>query len=212
MKHPDHLTFTLLLSLCTLGFLPAAAQDQDEKPSNPQDTTELRLNTDAVKLIQFDFTPDLSKMNQPKEAPLDKKWMEFKADLSLPRSLIDTTRVRKPTGYIRLAPYSIWTKYGEEPVYDRTVEGRPKEQKIYWTFNPYRSYYNDDWSPTPSTGSMYQMNTSPVGPAICINNLDFIMTLYETFNKHGRTLRHNRKYANAWKTYKDYKPTREDSL
>lgn len=96
--------------------------------------------------------------------------MEFKADLSLPRSLIDTTRVRKPTGYIRLAPYSIWTKYGEEPVYDRTVEGRPKEQKIYWTFNPYRSYYNDDWSPTPSTGSMYQMNTSPVGPAICINN------------------------------------------
>lgn len=212
MKHPDHLAFTLLLSLCTLGFLPAAAQDQDEKPSNPQDTTELRLNTDAVKLIQFDFTPDLSKMNQPKEAPLDKKWMEFKADLSLPRSLIDTTRVRKPTGYIRLAPYSIWTKYGEEPVYDRTVEGRPKEQKIYWTFNPYRSYYNDDWSPTPSTGSMYQMNTSPVGPAICINNLDFIMTLYETFNKHGRTLRHNRKYANAWKTYKDYKPTREDSL
>lgn len=212
MKHPDHLAFTLLLSLCTLGFLPAAAQDPDGKPSNPQDTTELRLNTDAVKLIQFDFTPDLSKMNQPKEAPLDKKWMEFKADLSLPRSLIDTTRVRKPTGYIRLAPYSIWTKYGEEPVYDRTVEGRPKEQKIYWTFNPYRSYYNDDWSPTPSTGSMYQMNTSPVGPAICINNLDFIMTLYETFNKHGRTLRHNRKYANAWKTYKDYKPTREDSL
>ena len=212
MKHPDHLAFTLLLSLCTLGFLPAAAQDPDGKPSNPQDTTELRLNTDAVKLIQFDFTPDLSKMNQPKEAPLDKKWMEFKADLSLPRSLIDTTRVRKPTGYIRLAPYDIWTKYGEEPVYDRTVEGRPKEQKIYWTFNPYRSYYNDDWSPTPSTGSMYQMNTSPVGPAICINNLDFIMTLYETFNKHGRTLRHNRKYANAWKTYKDYKPTREDSL
>lgn len=149
MKHPDHLTFTLLLSLCTLGFLPAAAQDPDRKPSNPQDTTELRLNTDAVKLIQFDFTPDLSKMNQPKEAPLDKKWMEFKADLSLPRSLIDTTRVRKPTGYIRLAPYSIWTKYGEEPVYDRTVEGRPKEQKIYWTFNPYRSYYNDDWSPLP---------------------------------------------------------------
>lgn len=27
MKHPDHLAFTLLLSLCTLGFLPAAAQD-----------------------------------------------------------------------------------------------------------------------------------------------------------------------------------------
>ena len=69
MKHPDHLAFTLLLSLCTLGFLPAAAQDPDGKPSNPQDTTELRLNTDAVKLIQFDFTPDLSKMNQPKEAP-----------------------------------------------------------------------------------------------------------------------------------------------
>ena len=226
MKHPDHLAFTLLLSLCTLGFLPAAAQNPDGKPSgqkesgrssekphtNPQDTTELKLNMDAVKLIQFDFTPDLSKMNQPKDAPLDKKWMEFKADLSLPRSLIDTTKVRKPTGYIRLAPYSIWTKYGEEPVYDRTVEGRPKEQKFYWTFNPYRSYYNDDWSPTPSTGSMYQMNTSPVGPAISINNLDFIMTLYRTFNKYGRTISHNRKYANAWKTYKDYKPTREDSL
>ena len=50
-------------------------------------------------------------------------------------------------------------------MYDRTVEGRPKEQKIYWTFNPYRSYYNDDWSPTPSTGSMYQvLNNIPGRP------------------------------------------------
>ena len=36
--------------------------------------------------------------------------------------------------------------------------------------------------------------------------------LYETFTKQGRTLKHNREHATAWKTYKDYLPTIEDSL
>lgn len=35
--------------------------------------------------------------------------------------------VKKPKGYIRMCPYSIWTKRGEDPVYDVTVEGRPPE-------------------------------------------------------------------------------------
>ena len=36
--------------------------------------------------------------------------------------------------------------------------------------------------------------------------------LYENFTKRGRTIKHNREHANAWKIYNDYKPTQEDSL
>lgn len=36
--------------------------------------------------------------------------------------------------------------------------------------------------------------------------------LFETFTAQGRAIKHNRKHANAWKRYKDYVPTKEDSL
>lgn len=36
--------------------------------------------------------------------------------------------------------------------------------------------------------------------------------LYETFTKRGRAIKRNRKKANAWKIYNDYKPQKEDSL
>ena len=36
--------------------------------------------------------------------------------------------------------------------------------------------------------------------------------LYENFTKRGRTIKHNRKHANAWKTYNEYQPTDKDSL
>lgn len=48
-------------------------------------------------------------------------------DEGIPRSLTDSLMAKKPKGYIRMCPYSIWTKRGEDPVYDVTVEGRPPE-------------------------------------------------------------------------------------
>lgn len=45
-------------------------------------------------MIQFDFAPKENPY-KPLNPSLDKKWMQFKEDLSMPRSMIDSTRVKK---------------------------------------------------------------------------------------------------------------------
>lgn len=179
-----------------------------------QQEKELQLNMDAVKMIQFDFDPSSKPENKPLEAPLNKKWMDFKVDLKVPRSLIDTTKVKKPEGYVRMEPYTIWTRFGEDPVYDVLVAGRPKKWEISWTLNPNQVYRDENYgrSLMPSTGRMYRDLNAPIGPTFGIGGLDFIGFLYDNLSPRGRMLAHNRKHANAWKTYADYVPTAADSL
>lgn len=179
-----------------------------------QQEKELQLNMDAVKMIQFDFNPTSKPENKPLEAPLNKKWMDFKVDLKVPRSLIDTTKVKKPEGYVRMEPYTIWTRFGEDPVYDVLVTGRPKKWEISWTLNPNQVYRDENYgrSLMPSTGRVYRDLNAPIGPTFGIGGLDFIGFLYDNLSPRGRMLAHNRKHANAWKTYADYVPTAADSL
>ena len=179
-----------------------------------QQEKELQLNMDAVKMIQFDFNPTSKPENKPLEAPLNKKWMDFKVDLKVPRSLIDTTKVKKPEGYVRMEPYTIWTRFGEDPVYDVLVTGRPKKWEISWTLNPNQVYRDENYgrSLMPSTGRMYESVGGSAGVGIGIGGLDFIGFLYDNLSPRGRMLAHNRKHANAWKTYADYVPTAADSL
>lgn len=179
-----------------------------------QQEKELQLNMDAVKMIQFDFNPTIKPENKPLEAPLDKKWMDFKVDLRMPRNLIDTTKLWKPEGYIRMEPYTIWTRFGEDPVYDVLVTGRPKKWEISWTLNPNQVYRDENYgrSLMPSTGRVYRDLNAPIGPTFGIGGLDFIGFLYDNLSPRGRMLAHNRKHANAWKTYADYVPTAADSL
>lgn len=205
--HIHQFRVTVSALYCLTGILPFHAQEQKEKE-------EIHLNMDAVKMIQFDFngTPDAA----PKEAPLSKKWMEFKDITGMPRNMIDTTILWKPTGYFRFEPYTIWTKYGENPVYDKLVSGRPKKQEISWTLNPFANYKEDRKNIPPSPGRAYERATGkaggPLGAGAVIDGLDFIGFMYNNFTRRGRMLAHNRKHANAWKTYKDYEPTLEDSL
>ena len=104
MNYSLHLTSRLTLILCTVGILPAISQQQEK---------ELQLNMDAVKMIQFDFNSLPKQENQPLEAPLNKKWMDFKVDLKVPRSLIDTTKVWKPES-------SAWNLIPSGPVSEKT--------------------------------------------------------------------------------------------
>lgn len=205
MDYASHLSSKLTLFLCAAGILPAMAQQQEK---------ELQLNMDAVKMIQFDFNPTSKPENKPLEAPLNKKWMDFKVDLKVPRSLIDTTKVKKPEGYVRMEPYTIWTRFGEDPVYDVLVTGRPKKWEISWTLNPNQVYRDENYgrSLMPSTGRMYESVGGSAGVGIGIGGLDFIGFLYDNLSPRGRMLAHNRKHANAWKTYADYVPTAADSL
>lgn len=176
--------------------------------------SELKLNEEAIKLIKFDFMQDFNdEENKPLEAPLEKSWMKFKADLAVPKSLTDTTKVRKPTGYIRMLPYSIWTKFGEDPVYDVMVFGKKqKDYQITWTINPYGNY-DDNYGLgiTPSAGSISD-GIRIRGAGITIGGLDFMGLIYDNLTPRGRMLKHNRKHANAWKIYQTYQPTKADSL
>lgn len=205
MDYASHLSSKLTLFLCAAGILPAMAQQQEK---------ELQLNMDAVKMIQFDFNPTSKPENKPLEAPLNKKWMDFKVDLKVPRSLIDTTKVKKPEGYVRMEPYTIRTRFGEDPVYDVLVTGRPKKWEISWTLNPNQVYRDENYgrSLMPSTGRVYRDLNAPIGPTFGIGGLDFIGFLYDNLSPRGRMLAHNRKHANAWKTYADYVPTAADSM
>ncbi|WP_300726600.1 DUF4858 domain-containing protein [uncultured Bacteroides sp.] len=205
MKRPKIVINSLTVLLLTAG-TPIAAQNTKEEP-------EIKLNDDAVRMIQFDFNQQPEdKVQKMLEAPIEKRWMKFKEDLAMQRSMTDTTTIKKPDGWIRPEPYTIWTRFGEDPVYDVIVGGRSMEYEIYWTINPNLPDYEEfGKSIQPSTGTMYRMNTAPVGPSLTIGGLDFLGFIYDNFTRTGRMLRHNRKHANAWKIYKDYRPTAADS-
>lgn len=194
------------LTFLAAGATPLSAQTQQTEKKEKQE--EIKLNEDVIKMIQFDFIPNENRY-QPLNAPMDKKWMQFKEDLSMPRSMIDSTRVKKITGYIRAEPYTIWTKFGENPVYDvmPTIE---KKWKIYWNINPnqqHRGEYGRDFKPVP--GETYQYVNSPAGPGVSIS-VDFDKLLYENLTKRGRAIKHNRTHAVAWKKYANYIPTKQD--
>ena len=202
--HSHALCPCILFILYSISTLPVAAQQEKN--------TELKLNQDAIKMIQFDFTQSVEEMSKPLDSPLEKKWMNFRTDIGMPRSLTDTTKVKKIIGYVRAEPYTIWTKFGEDPVYDVLVTGRPKEWKIYWTLNPFgpkAEEYGRTMRVMP--GANYARMVAPIGPSASISG-DINGFLYDVLTPRGRMLAHNRKHANAWKTYKDYQPTKEDSL
>ena len=143
----------MLLCILLIALKPVMGQQKEDK--------EIQLNEEAVKLIQFDFLPgSMDKFNKPVEAPLEKKWMGFKnpLDEGIPRNLTDSFLVKKPKGYIRMCPYSIWTKFGEDPVYDVTMEGRPPELIMNEGPDLSKKIQTDyGHSLKPSTGRMYDM-------------------------------------------------------
>ena len=193
------------------GALPVYAQNTAKKAQ------EIRLNEEAIRMIQFDFSGTEMPREEMKAASLDMPWMKFKQDLRIPRSLTDTTRVKKPTGYVRMLPYTIWTRFGEDPVYDVLVMGRPETLEMHWTLNPNAVYTEEYGRNLPAgTGMMLERAAGRAGGNMgaggVVGGLDFIGFVYNNLTPRGRMLKHNRKHANAWKIYKDYQPTREDSL
>ena len=176
-----------------------------------QPKSELKLNHDAVKLIQFDFVPSASSEHATmKTTPMDKPWMDFQVDLSVPKHMIDTAKVRKPQNYVRMLPYSIWTKFGENPVFDVLVFGNRKRFDIMWQLD-LDDFEEFGATAIPNAGS-YNPNRNTGSASVVIGNLDFIGFLYDNLNKQGRIRKHNRKHANAWKTYQNAAPALSDGM
>ncbi len=202
-----HRLFAAALCCGLATLLPASAQTAAGKKEK-----EIQLNTDAVRLIRFDFTPPQeTPYRQLQEVPLDKGFMQFKSDLRMPRSLTDTTRVKKPVGYVRAEPYTIWTQFGDDPVYD-VLPYRHKKWEIHWTLNPYATQKEEyGRHRRPTTGEAYESAASKAGAGVGVP-FDADKLLYEHLTRRGRAIRRNRTRATAWKTYADYVPTLADSL
>ena len=213
----DSIYKTAYLAVTIMTSTPIVAQqlntDFKNEFKNIGEESELKLNEEAIKLIKFDFMPEMeSELNKPMEAPLEKSWMKFKSDLAVPKSLTDTTKVRKPTGYIRMLPYSIWTKFGEDPVYDVMVFGKKKEYKISWTINPFGEFGENYGKTIAPSAGIISDGMRIRGAGAVIGGLDVMGFMYYNLTARGRMLKHNSKHANAWKIYQKYQPTLADSL
>lgn len=173
---------------------------RNDSTSYAKTKEDLKLNGDAIRQIQFDFmSTNGHHESELKTSPMSKPWMDFQVDLSVPKNLIDTTKVRKPENYIRMLPYSIWTLFGNDPVYDALVFGNMKRLEIMWNLNLEKiEEYGRNLIPN---AGRYNPNQTIGGASVVIGNLDFVGFLYDNLNKQGRIRKHNRKHANAWKTY-----------
>ena len=182
---------SLSILFCIIGILTSKAQlsrrDSIRLKQLLEGDKEIKLNQEAVKSIQFNFAPDINEMHKPKMSE-EKPWMEFKKSLS--KNFNDTVQWRKPK-YIRLLPYTIFTRLGEDPVNDIIIKTRKDTLRMKLKLD-YLKEYIPQHQPVVS--------------------FDAEKLLYENLTKRGRAIRRNRKRAKAWKIYNDYVPTLEDSL
>ena len=182
---------SLSILFCLMGILTSKAQlsrrDSIRLKQLLEGDKEIKLNQEAVKSIQFNFAPDINEMHKPKMSE-EKPWMEF--NKSLPKNFNDTVQWRKPK-YIRLLPYTIFTRLGEDPVNDIIIKTRKDTLRMKLKLD-YLKEYIPQHQPVVS--------------------FDAEKLLYENLTKRGRAIRRNRKRAKAWKIYNDYVPTKEDSL
>ena len=182
---------SLFILFCIMGILTSKAQlskrDSIHLKQLLEGDEEIKLNQEAVKNIQFNFAPDINDMRKPKMSE-EKPWMEF--NKSLPKNFNDTVQWRKPK-FIRLLPYTIFTRLGEDPVNDIIIKTRKDTLRMKLKLD-YLKEYIPQHQPVVS--------------------FDAEKLLYENLTKRGRAIRRNRKRAKAWKIYNDYVPTKEDSL
>ena len=131
-----------------------------------------------------------------------KPWMEFRREL--PMNMTDTTTIRKRR-HIRIRPYTIW---GYD---DAHLRYKKDTLTIRMKLNM------DKIKPLPGMGHGYRVLPAGMDQSVTPSNnpiggFSADKALFENFTKRGRAIKRNRKKAKAWKIYKDYVPTHEDSL
>ena len=188
--------------VCCIGICSVQGQTTKKDSLQSQKEGEIYINQEAVKNIEFNFLPPKEIMNAKPRMDETKPWMEFRKDL--PSSLTDTTTLRKKK-YIRMLPYSIW---GYD---DSHLRYQKDTLTIHMKLNP------ENIKPLPGMGHGYRVVPGGMDQSVTPSNnpiggFSADKALFETFTKRGRAIKRNRKKAKAWKIYKDYVPTKEDSL
>ena len=187
---------------CCIGILSAQAQNEKKDSLQQKKEGEIYINREAVKSIEFNFMGQPEIMKPKPKMDERKPWMEFRKDL--PINMTDTTTYRKKK-YIRMLPYSIWG-------YDNShLRYRKDTLSIKMKLNM------DKIKPAPGMGHGYRVVPGGMDQSVTPSNNPITgfsadKILFENFTKRGRAIKRNKKKAKAWKIYKDYVPTKEDSL
>ena len=193
---------SISILVCYISILSAYAQNEKKDSLQQKKEGEIYINQEAVKSIEFNFLPPKEIMNAKPKMDETKPWMEFRKDL--PSSLTDTTTLRKRK-YIRMLPYSIWG-------HDRSYLLMDKDAPIIrMQLNP------ENIKPLPGMKHGYRVVPEGMDQSVTPSNRPVTgfsadKLLFENLTKRGRAIKRNRKKAKAWKIYKDYVPTKEDSL
>ena len=188
--------------VCSIGILSAQAQSERKDSLQREKDGEIYINQEAVKSIEFNFMAQPDIMRPKPMMDETKPWMEFRKDL--PMNLTDTTTLTKKK-YIRMLPYSIW---GHD---DAHLKSNKDTLIIRMKLNL------DNIKPLPGMGHGYRVVPGGMDQSVTPSNnpiggFSADKLLFENFTKRGRAIKRNRKKAKAWKIYKDYVPTKEDSL
>ena len=187
---------------CCIGILSVHAQSERKDSLQRKKDGEIYINQEAVKSIEFNFMAQPDIMRPKPMMDETKPWMEFRKDL--PMNLTDTTTLTKKK-YIRMLPYSIW---GHD---DAHLKSNKDTLIIRMKLNL------DNIKPLPGMGHGYRVVPGGMDQSVTPSNnpiggFSADKLLFENFTKRGRAIKRNRKKAKAWKIYKDYVPTKEDSL
>ena len=188
--------------VCSIGILSAQAQSEQKNSLQRKKDGEIYINQEAVKSIEFNFMAQPDIMRSKPMMDETKPWMEFRKDL--PMNLTDTTTLQKKK-YIRMLPYSIWEHD------DAHLKSNKDTLIIRMKLNL------DNIKPLPGMGHGYRVVPGGMDQSVTPSNnpiggFSADKLLFENFTKRGRAIKRNRKKAKAWKIYKDYVPTKEDSL
>ena len=192
--------------VCSIGILSVHAQSEKKDSLRFKKEGEIYINQEAVKSIEFNFMsqPEIIK---PKPKMNERKpWMEFRKDI--PKNFTDTTTWRKPK-YTRATPYTPYTRYDEDPIYDRVPTKDTLSIRMKLNMDKIKLAPGMGHGYRVVPGGMDQSVTPSNNP---ITGFDADKILFENLTKRGRAIKRNRKKAKAWKIYKDYVPTKEDSL
>lgn len=156
---------------------------------------EIKLNPEAIEKILLESpiskTPELLK-------PLlstDKPVLEFSEEL--PTFFTDSLESKKFL-FLTLKPYSIYTRWNEDPIYGGKVQPYvwPMATKEYSrSQTPQRSNYANSF---PFAGKGGGRPAPSAGAVVSFSMEDVLQNL---FSKKGRARLRNAKHANAWKNY-----------
>ena len=192
--------------VCCIGIFSVHAQSEKKDSLRFKKEGEIYINQEAVKSIEFNFMSQPEIIKPKPKMDERKPWMEFRKDI--PKNFTDTTTWRKPK-YTRATPYTPYTRYDEDPIYDRVLT---KD-----TLSIHMKLNMEKIKLAPGMGHGYRVVPGGMDQSVTPSNnpitgFDADKILFENLTKRGRAIKRNRKKAKAWKIYKDYVPTKEDSL